>query len=313
MLWRTLALSTAVTTAPPLPSLSSPPPAARSSRRPRRRPPSQHEVPRQGRPGHHATWTEADKTGFGTARSRGSNVWFTLQQGRTSEVFYPDLSTPSVRSLELVVTGARLHRPRVDRHAAPHPAPGRAQPAVPRGQHRQAGALPDRRDVRDRPRAATRWWCGSGSVSLDGGRYRLYALYDPSLGNSGMDDRGRTAGDRSWPPTRAATVASALVARPRFGATSTGYLGTSDGVDRPAERPAPRPPLRPGRAGQHRPDRPDHRRDRPAPATARARLTLGFGTDAAAARRTAGHATGTALRRHSKRATTTAGTAGSAR
>ena len=51
-----------------------------------------------------STWTEADKTGFGTARSRQSKVWFTLQRGRASEVFYPDLSTPSVRSLEFVVT-----------------------------------------------------------------------------------------------------------------------------------------------------------------------------------------------------------------
>src|SRR6478735_11699797 len=56
-------------------------------------------------PGAKSTWTEADKTGFGTARSRGSNVWFTLQGGRVSEVFYPDLSTPSVRSLDLVVVG----------------------------------------------------------------------------------------------------------------------------------------------------------------------------------------------------------------
>ena len=58
-----------------------------------------------GAPGHKATWTESDKTGFGTSRTRGSNVWFTLERGRTSEVFYPNLSTPSVRSLELVVTG----------------------------------------------------------------------------------------------------------------------------------------------------------------------------------------------------------------
>src|SRR5687768_11429016 len=55
-------------------------------------------------PGEKQTWTEADKTGFGTARERRSNVWFTLQDGRTSEVFYPDLSTPSVSSLELLVT-----------------------------------------------------------------------------------------------------------------------------------------------------------------------------------------------------------------
>ena len=61
--------------------------------------------PAVGDKGAKSTWTEADKSGFGTARTRASNVWFTLQRGRVSEVFYPDLSTPSVRSLELVVTG----------------------------------------------------------------------------------------------------------------------------------------------------------------------------------------------------------------
>src|SRR3954451_14941056 len=69
-------------------------------------------TPRQGvapgdGPGTRTVWTEADKAGFGTARSRASNVWFTLQRGRISEVFYPDLSTPSIRNLELVVTDGR--------------------------------------------------------------------------------------------------------------------------------------------------------------------------------------------------------------
>src|SRR6478672_12404828 len=57
------------------------------------------------RPAKQSTWAEADKSGFGTARATRSNVWFTLQHGRVSEVFYPDLSTPSVRSLELRVSG----------------------------------------------------------------------------------------------------------------------------------------------------------------------------------------------------------------
>ena len=39
------------------------------------------------------------------SRSRASKTWFTLEGGRVSEVFYPDLSTPSVRSLELTVRG----------------------------------------------------------------------------------------------------------------------------------------------------------------------------------------------------------------
>jgi glucoamylase len=69
-------------------------------------PPPASAVPDERAParGERSQWTEADKTGFGTARTRRSNVWFTLQDGRVSEVFYPDLSTPSTRSLELVVT-----------------------------------------------------------------------------------------------------------------------------------------------------------------------------------------------------------------
>src|SRR4051812_44458382 len=49
-------------------------------------------------------FAEADKSGFGTSRTRQSKVWFTLEGGQVSEVFYPDLSTPSVRSLGLTVT-----------------------------------------------------------------------------------------------------------------------------------------------------------------------------------------------------------------
>ena len=66
--------------------------------------PASDAAPPSAEPGEKQTWAEADKTGFGTARERESNVWFTLQDGRTSEVFYPDLSTPSVSSLELLVT-----------------------------------------------------------------------------------------------------------------------------------------------------------------------------------------------------------------
>ncbi len=66
-------------------------------------------------------------------------------------------------------------------------------------------------------------------TSLDGGSYGVYASYDPSLANSGMDDSGRTSGRALLSSDAGGTVSSALVATPRFGATSTGYLGTSDG------------------------------------------------------------------------------------
>src|SRR5215212_8431889 len=50
------------------------------------------------------TWTEADKDGYGTSTTTTSKVWHTLDDGRLTEVFYPDLGTPSVRSLEFVVS-----------------------------------------------------------------------------------------------------------------------------------------------------------------------------------------------------------------
>ena len=48
-------------------------------------------------------WTPAYKHGFGTATAPESKVWHTLQNGELTEVYYPDLGTPSVRDLQFVV------------------------------------------------------------------------------------------------------------------------------------------------------------------------------------------------------------------
>jgi glucoamylase len=64
--------------------------------------------------------------------------------------------------------------------------------------------------------------------SLDGGRYQLYAVHDPALANSGMDDSGRSMGNALVATDGSDRVASALVSRPRFDRTSTGILGRDD-------------------------------------------------------------------------------------
>jgi glucoamylase len=180
-----------------------------------------------GGPGGKTVWSEADKAGFGTARSRRSPVWFTLQRGRTSEVFYPNLSTPSYRNLELVVTDGRTFTDREStgtRHRTVRPDPrslGFTQVDTARsGRYRIT-----ERFVSD-PRRAT-LMVQVRLQSLDGGRYQLYALADPALANGGNDDRARTVGHALVATDR--HVASALVSRPRFGATSNGFLGRSDG------------------------------------------------------------------------------------
>ena len=60
-----------------------------------------------GAPGSVANWTEGDKDGFGSATSLTSKVWFTLDNGELTEVYYPHLGTPSARNLEFVVSDGR--------------------------------------------------------------------------------------------------------------------------------------------------------------------------------------------------------------
>src|SRR4051812_34578294 len=61
-----------------------------------------------GAPGFKADWAQADKQGFGTSAARQSRVWFTLRRAEMTEVYYPDLSHPSARSLEFMVDGRRV-------------------------------------------------------------------------------------------------------------------------------------------------------------------------------------------------------------
>ena len=57
-----------------------------------------------GGPGGNADWLPSKKTGFGTSYTTASKLWFTLEGGRLSEVYYPLLDTPSARNIDFVVT-----------------------------------------------------------------------------------------------------------------------------------------------------------------------------------------------------------------
>ena len=49
--------------------------------------------PAPGSPGQAATWSPGDKDGFGTASRTASKVWYTLNNGTLSEVYYPRIDT----------------------------------------------------------------------------------------------------------------------------------------------------------------------------------------------------------------------------
>jgi glucoamylase len=57
-----------------------------------------------GAPGKAATWAAGDKDGFGTSRTSRSKVWYTLNDGALTEVFFPRIDTPATRDTQLVIS-----------------------------------------------------------------------------------------------------------------------------------------------------------------------------------------------------------------
>jgi glucoamylase len=186
-----------------------------------------------GSPGDPAKWTEADKDGFGTTATPPnsttipSKVWYTLNNGELTEVYYPDLGTPSVRDLQFIVsdgktfadleTTATTHRVQlVDNRALEY----RQVDTDIDGKYRLTKTYvtdPDRSTV----------LVDVNFESLSGKPYQLYVLFDPSLNNGGMNDSATSQNGQLL--ANDDKVASALVAAPEFGQVSSGYLGTSDG------------------------------------------------------------------------------------
>src|SRR4051794_3255178 len=165
------------------------------------------------------TWTPADKDGYGTSTTTSSKVWHTLEDGRLTEVFYPDLGTPSVRSLEFVVSDGKFTQR--DSQA----------------QNRSVQLLDSRsltyRQVNEEPGRyrITKTYVTDPArnvlmidvrfESLTGNKLRLNAVYDPSLGNDHEDDVADPGGAALLAHDTGSPVASAVAASPAFSHTSS--------------------------------------------------------------------------------------------
>jgi glucoamylase len=57
-----------------------------------------------GGPGIEPRWTRGAKVAVGTAYSTSSRVWYTLDYGCVTEVYYPTIDSPQIRDLQLLVT-----------------------------------------------------------------------------------------------------------------------------------------------------------------------------------------------------------------
>jgi glucoamylase len=177
-----------------------------------------------GGPGELPRWTTGGKDGIGTSLTTPSKVWFTLQGGILSEVYYPRVDMADVHALEFAVSDGnhvwiesrdmRHTIQRLDDHAllfrqiSTDPA-GRFTLTKTYATDPQRNAL-------------------LIDVTFTGpARDTLYVLYHPALKNAGYGNSGsREAGALvAWK----ADVASALVATGGFAETSSGFAGINDG------------------------------------------------------------------------------------
>jgi glucan 1,4-alpha-glucosidase len=176
-----------------------------------------------GAPGAIPTWTTGSKEAVGTSTSTDSHVWFTLQGGILTEVYYPRLDTADVRSLEFAVSDGKtvwiestmLHSlSATDENALTY----QQTSSDPAG-HFQIG-----KTYATDPHHDTLLIDVTFSASP---AYSLYVLYDPSLNNSGYGDTGYSQGDALV--AEKASVASALVSSNGFTQMTSGFAGVNDG------------------------------------------------------------------------------------
>jgi glucoamylase len=177
-----------------------------------------------GAPGSIPTWTAGSKEAVGTSTSTDSHVWFTLEGGILTEVYYPRLDTADVRTMEFAVSDGKTvwleskdmtHSiERTDDNSLTYRQTSRDP----------AGRFAISKTYVTDPRRDTLLM----DVTFSGAAgYSLYVLYDPSLKNSGLGDTGYT--QEGELVAEKSDVASALLCSSGFAQMSSGFAGSSDG------------------------------------------------------------------------------------
>jgi glucoamylase len=183
--------------------------------------------PAPGAPGKAADWAPGDKDGFGTSRSLQSKVWYTLNNGTLTEVFFPRIDTPATRDTQLVITDGESFVDREDEDTDQRVELVRARSPI----YRQINTAKSgdyritKTYVTDPDRSAV--LVDLRFESLTGEPYQVYVLHDVALGLNANDDTGRSAGEALVATDD--VLSSAVVASTGFTKTSSGYLDRSDG------------------------------------------------------------------------------------
>jgi len=175
-------------------------------------------------PGLMPTWTAGSKEAVGTATSLESKVWFTLQGGILTEVYYPRLDTADVRTLEFAVCDGK--NVWVESKDMVHSLERLEDDALLYRQTNkdQAGKFTLTKTYATDPQQDVLLI----DFSFKGpSGYSVYVLFNPALKNSGYGDTGLTQKDALV--TQKDDIAAALVSAAGFAEMTNGFVGSSDG------------------------------------------------------------------------------------
>jgi glucoamylase len=177
-----------------------------------------------GAPGDDAQWPSAAKNGFGSSNTVASKVWFTLNNGVMTEVYYPRLDVPNVQLLQLLIVGDKVETEADDTIHRLEITDTRSL-SFRQINTAKSGAYTITKSYVTDPQRNTVLI----EVQFQSQTPRdVYVYYDPSLNNSGRHDSGwREAGALL---AMDGDLASALLASSGFAKSSNGYLGVSDGL-----------------------------------------------------------------------------------
>ena len=183
-----------------------------------------------GAPGADAHWMSAGKQGIGTSNTLASKIWFTLEGGALTEVFYPTVDVPNVRLLQFVVADRKTGKVETEKDDAAH---------------KIEAVRADSLTFRQTNTAKSGAWRIVKTYTTDPQKnsllinvafeprsadFELYVFYDASMNNSGMHDTAWTQG-AALLAADADKVSALVCNRCRFADRTNGFFGRSDGIE----------------------------------------------------------------------------------
>jgi glucoamylase len=183
-----------------------------------------------GAPGADAHWLGAAKNGFGTSNTLPSKVWFTLTEGVLSEVYYPTLDVPNVQNLQLIIVTpeGKVETEGEDTTHLLRVSDAGSLSFRQENKAKSGAYILSKAYVTDPERNSLLMRVFFKSLVHESAAYKIYVYYDPALNNSGMHDSAWSEGGALLAVD--SDKASALVTQPALVETTSGYLGSSDGL-----------------------------------------------------------------------------------